>query len=119
MSIHVRHAEWEISLKEFCRRNWARKTRLVTIDVEGQREHEFGLPLSGISVGIDADGEPKVEIMLGGRSLHDDHHLVHTIPNVTRVTSTSSVNCCDSIEIESATGDRTTLDFGPLTALGE
>lgn len=118
MITQTQHTEWERSLKEFCKRNWSRKSRLVLLDSEGRREQERGLPLNGISIGLDADGSSRVEIMLGGHSARDPRHLVHTIRRVRIVRSSLAMNCCDTLEVEDLDGTTTILDFGPLTQLG-
>jgi len=111
--------EWEASLKEFCTRNWLRRTRLFYVDATGTRTSERGLPLNGLNLGVDPDGSLQVVILLGGHKTGDTRHLTRTLSGVRRITHSSPPNCCDTLEIEQESGARTILDFGPLTGLGD
>lgn len=119
MRLHSTHPSWDKSLEEFCRRNRARKARMITVDSTGRYGSHYGLSLSGVALDVDADGSPKVEIMFGGRSARDSDQFVHTVRHVRRITPSEGLNSCDTLEVEDQQGGVTLLDFGPLTALGE
>jgi hypothetical protein len=119
MHQHENHDQWARTVKTFCDRNWARKTRVIEISATGTLEQEHGLPLNGITIERDGNGASCVQIMLGGHTWADSRHLVRTIPNVRRIGIYTPANCCDVLEVEDVDGTTTVLNFGSLTNLGE
>jgi hypothetical protein len=115
MNQKLDRVDWANYFNEFTRRNQSRPTKLEVFGDAGAQEEERGLPFAGITI-EQAEGTPRVEIMLGGGS--GSRHLTHVVSNVHQITPKLGLDGRDeALEIIDANGETSLLRFEPQTMI--
>lgn len=92
---------WADYFKNFTERNMNRPVRLELFGNAGG-EAVNCLPLTGVSVVLEGEEAPRVEIMFGGKSAAKNGHLTHTIKAVKQIMRQSGKDNRDSaVEFQS------------------
>jgi len=80
----VNMSSWIDYFKHFTERNKNRPVRLEHFGNSGAEQVDC-LPLTGVSVELEGEEAPRVEIMFGGKSAAKGEHLTHTIKSVKQI----------------------------------
>jgi hypothetical protein len=92
-----------------------RSTRLEVIGAEREMESDFwledGLLLAGITLEMDGDQGPTVEIMLQAPAGATNGHMTHTIGGMKRLTMDRVNGVDEAIELEDKEGAVTIMRF--------
>lgn len=102
--------QWTNYFRDFSERNLKRPVKLEIFDELGAQVEVKNFPFAGISVELDGEDAPRVEIMFGGLSADESGHLTHIITNVTKIMSRADENHFeDAVEFIAANGAKTLL----------
>lgn len=102
--------QWTNYFKNFSERNLKRPVRLEIFDELGAQIEVKNFPLVGISVELDDEDAPRIEIMFGGLSADESGHLTHIITNVTKIMSRADEHHFeDAVEFIASNGAKTLL----------
>ena len=111
----IEPSDWQTNLAEFGERNKMRSTRLEVLgaarDVESDFWLEDGLLLAGITLEMDRDRDPSVEIMLRVPAGATHGHMTHTVAGVKRVELNTADGRDEALEIEDKEGAVTIMRF--------
>ena len=114
MRKNIEPSFWQANLTDFGERNKMRPTRLEVLGPAKEVESDFwlenGLLLAGITLEMDRDLGPTVEIMLQAPA--DVYgHMTHTIAGVQRMTVDEANGADDALELEDKEGAVTIMRF--------
>jgi hypothetical protein len=105
---------WQRSLSELGKRNSMRPTRLEVLGPDREVVSDFwledGLLLEGITMEMDRDRGPTVEIMLRA-SAGATSHMTHTVAGVKRLAIDRTSDPDDALEVEDKEGTLTIMRF--------
>ena len=111
----IEPSDWQTNLAEFGERNKMRSTRLEVLgaarDVESDFWLEDGLLLAGITLEMDRDRGPTVEIMLQAPAAATHGHMTHTIAGVKRLAMDRANGPDEGLELEDNEGAVTIMRF--------
>ncbi|HYJ88404.1 MAG TPA: hypothetical protein VEW46_20225 [Pyrinomonadaceae bacterium] len=105
----IEPSDWQTSLTDFGKRNKMRSTRLEVLGVPRQMESDFwledGLQLAGITLEMDRDRGPSVEIMLQPAAAATQGHMTHTIAGIKRLAMYRTNGADEGLELEDKGSD--------------
>ena len=108
-------SEWQASVTAFSERNKLRSTRLEVFGAAREVESDFwledGLLLAGITLEMDRDRGPTVEIMLQAPAAATYGHLTHSIVGVKQMAVDRAGGSDEALELEDKEGAITIMRF--------
>ena len=111
----IEPSDWQTSLTDFGERNKMRATRLEVLGASREVESDFwledGLLLTGITLEVDRDRGPSVEIMLHSPAAPTHGHLCHTIAGIKRLAIDGDNRTDGGLELEDKEGAVTLMRF--------
>jgi hypothetical protein len=111
----IEPSAWLTNLAEFGERNRLRSTRLEVFGGAREVESDFwledGLLLGGITLEMDQERGPTVEIMLQAPAAASHGHMTHTIAGVKRLAMDSTNGADEGLELQDKDGAVTILRF--------
>lgn len=111
----IEPSAWLTNLAEFGERNRLRSTRLQVFGAAREVQSDFwledGLLLAGITLEMDQDRGPTVEIMLEAPAAATHGHMTHTIAGVKRLAMDSANGADEGLELEDIDGAVTIMRF--------
>lgn len=115
MRKNIEPSFWQANLTDFGERNKMRPTRLEVFGPAKEVESDFwledGLLLAGITLEMDRNLGPTVEIMLQAPAAATYGHMTHTIAGVHRLTMDEANGADDALELEDKEGAVTIMRF--------
>jgi hypothetical protein len=111
----IERSGWQSHLLDFGKRNNKRPTRLEVLGPDREVVSDFwlenGLLLEGITLEMDRDRGPTVEIMLRAPAGATASHMTHTVAGVNRLAIARITDPDEILEVEDKEGTLTIMRF--------
>ena len=115
MRKEIEPSAWQTNLSDFGKRNNMRQTRLEVLGPDREVGSDFwledGLLLAGITLEMDRDRGPTVEIMLRAPAAATHGHMTHTVGGVKRLAIDRANGPDEALELEDQEGAVTIMRF--------